>query len=172
MSQSSLVVLVVLIGLNNGTITTKVHHKPTDGNQFVNWSSGHPLHLRRSISYAQLLRLKRICSDERDFEAEAKTLLTKFKSRVYPTDVLTRALCLAKQRTSESLLSTNTRTQTSNEALFFVTRYDERNHLQMKKGSEGTARYATGAPPGDGETGVSGHTTHPGKTPSSGVQPR
>ena len=133
MSQSSLVVLDVLISLDSGTITTKVHHKPTDGNQFVHWSSGHPQHIRRSIPYAQLLRLKRICSDEKDFEAEAKTLLTKFKLRGYPTAVLTRALGLTKQRSRDSLLSTNTRTQTPSEALFFVTRYDERNHLQLKK---------------------------------------
>ena len=45
-----------------GYITTDVYQKPTDTHPYLHWTSAHPPHLKRSISYSQALRLRRICS--------------------------------------------------------------------------------------------------------------
>ena len=97
--------LDILISLeNDGTISTRLYRKPTEGTQFVHWSSNHPYHLKKSIPYSQLLRLKRNCSKDVDFLTEARTLLYKFRLRGYPSKILDQALDKAIAVPREGLL--------------------------------------------------------------------
>lgn len=56
-------------------VSTKIYRKPKDGYLFVHWSSAHTENLKRSIPYAQLLRLKRNCTQKGDYEEAAWPLL-------------------------------------------------------------------------------------------------
>lgn len=107
----------------DGRISTTLFRKPTDGHQFVHWSSHHPPHLKRSLPYSQLIRLKRNCSRVEDFEAEARILLDRFRARSYPDDVLLPALEKVRQIPRESLLNT-TRDGNPTDRLNLVTTYE------------------------------------------------
>lgn len=90
----------------DGTVATRLFRKPTDGHQYVHWSSAHPEQLKTSIPYAQLLRIKRNCSRESDYHREAVTLLDRFRTRGYPEPVLTSARRKADARDRAELLLT------------------------------------------------------------------
>ena len=94
---------------STGTITTKIFRKPTDGHQYVHWKSAHPIHLKKSIPYAQLLRLKRNCSSPLDFEEAAVTLLDRFRTRGYPEKVLQTAKLRADLRSRRNLVGKKNR---------------------------------------------------------------
>ena len=80
-----------LLLADDGTIKTKLFKKPTDGHQYVHWKSAHPISLKKSIPFAQLLRIKRNCTSPLDYEEAATVLLQRFRTRGYPEQVLTAA---------------------------------------------------------------------------------
>ena len=47
--------------------TNSVHYKPRDSHSYLLYSSSHPSHVRNSIPYSQILRLRRLGSDDSDF---------------------------------------------------------------------------------------------------------
>lgn len=99
--------LDILISIeDDGSLATRLYRKPTEGTQFVHWSSAHPTNLKSSIPFAQLLRIKRNCTKTSDFLPEAKTLLYKFKNRGYPAHVLNKACEKALAVPREGLLMT------------------------------------------------------------------
>jgi hypothetical protein len=89
----------------DGTVSTSLFRKPTDGHQYVLWSSAHPKNLKASIPYAQLLRIRRNCSKEEDYRVEADTLLDRFRKRGYPDDILQAAATKAATTRRENLLN-------------------------------------------------------------------
>ena len=62
---------------NNGVIETDLYTKPTDKHQYLFRTSCHPQGCKKSIPYAQALRLRGICSTSEAFEQRAADL-TKF----------------------------------------------------------------------------------------------
>lgn len=85
---------------NNKRVKTKIFRKPTDGHLFLHWRSAHPLRLKKSIPYAQLLRLKRNCSDAADFETASSGLLKRFLHRGYSKPPLQKAFRKCTLKTS------------------------------------------------------------------------
>lgn len=104
LTLEALDILIIIQG--NGSVITRLYRKPTEGTQYTHWSSAHPVSLKRSIPYAQLLRLKRNCSLKSDFLFEARVLLDKFRDRGYPEDVLEKALSAAQTVDRKALLDT------------------------------------------------------------------
>ena len=68
-------------------IATSIHYKDTDSHSYLNFSSSHPNSCKSSIPYSQFLRLRKICSDDADFDIEAARMETFFTARGYPDDV-------------------------------------------------------------------------------------
>lgn len=64
----------------DGQLSTDLYRKPTAGNTLIHTSSAHP-HPLTSITYAQYLRLCRICMDEVDFHQQANALHERFLQR-------------------------------------------------------------------------------------------
>ena len=62
---------------NDGVIETDLYTKPTDKHQYLFHTSCPPKRCKKSIPYAQALRLRRICSTAAAFEQRAADL-TKF----------------------------------------------------------------------------------------------
>ena len=57
-------------------IATSIHYKATDSHSYLNFSSSHPYSCKSSIPYSQFLRLRKICSDDADFDIEAAKMET------------------------------------------------------------------------------------------------
>ena len=87
--------LDVMIHLKGNRLITNLYKKPTDRKQYLHYKSCHsnwkklsPQHSKRGIPYSQLLRIKRICSEEHDFTSNSSELMKSFLSRGYPRQVL------------------------------------------------------------------------------------
>jgi hypothetical protein len=108
--KSNLAALDVQIRTKYGHISTSLFRKPADTYQFIHWTSAHPTHLKSSIPYSQLQRVRRICSNEEEFAKKATTMLARFRYRGFPERIFQTALSRARGRSRQSLLSDTTRT--------------------------------------------------------------
>ena len=64
-------------------LKTDLFTKKTDTHQFLEFTSCHPFHTKRSIPYSQTLRLRRICSDDVDFRKRVTELKGYLRARGY-----------------------------------------------------------------------------------------
>ena len=69
---------------NHGKLYTDLYTKPTDTNSYLDYTSAHPPNCKNSLPYSQLLRLKRICTNETDFIKNANKKIEDFKDKNYP----------------------------------------------------------------------------------------
>ena len=109
-SNSSLSFLDIKLKITPGskTISTSVYYKPTDSHSFLLYSSSHPAATKRSIPFSQSLRLRRLCSDEEDFNSQAIQMSSFFQAREYPADLVQQALHQAKEIPREQALASKT----------------------------------------------------------------
>ena len=82
----------MIIFLKQGTLTTSVHYKSTDSHSYLDYRSSHNPSTKNSILLSQFLRLRRLCSDDVDFEEKAKEIVDFFLQRRYPENTLKKAL--------------------------------------------------------------------------------
>lgn len=123
----TLAALDVLLSISeDGRIRSTLYRKQSDNHQFVHWASAHPPHLKRSIPFAQLLRLRRICSEDSDFHKETELLLSRFKHRKYPPHLLASALQLASRIDRKTLL-TRRQHHRREDRIAFITTYTDRS---------------------------------------------
>ena len=72
-------------------LLTSVYYKETDTHSYLNYTSSRTACCKNSIPYSQFLRLRRICSEENDFENKSKEMTSFFRSRDYPSSVVQRS---------------------------------------------------------------------------------
>ena len=109
--------LDISIMRNGKSFTTNVYRKPTDSNALLRADSFHPLPLKRSLPISQHSRIRRLCSDEMDYKVQADLLDTRFKSRGYPEDWLTKARERFRDHTQEDVLQSKRDASTNNNPL-------------------------------------------------------
>jgi hypothetical protein len=118
----------VLLDENNRLYTT-LYCKPTDSHSYLLYSSHHPIHLKNSLPYSQLLRIRRICSKIEDFDQNAKLICSHFLHRGYPLNTLEDALLKARRQDRKTLLAPKANNQTNtgdqNNPLFLISTYTE-----------------------------------------------
>ena len=73
-SDDKLPFLDLYLKPSSNRLITTIHYKETDSHSYLKYSSSHPVRCKNSIPYSQLLRLRRICSEERVFEAKSKEM--------------------------------------------------------------------------------------------------
>ena len=111
-----------LHSVSSGNLAQNVS-KPTDRHMYLNYSSEHPMSLKRSIPYSQFLRLKRIHSDPQYLlEAQIQMYLF-FILREYPHDVVFRAWMKTNRFTRVQLLTLVENNQDKDIPLMFITTY-------------------------------------------------
>ena len=91
-SQNSVNFLDINVSLKDGTIFTDLHIKPTDGHQLLHYKSSHPNHIKNSIPYSRALRISRLCSSQKDFNAHISNLKDWFLARDYPQKVVSEQI--------------------------------------------------------------------------------
>ena len=82
-SSNSISFLDTQVHLEVGTIRKDLYCKPTDRHQYLQQNSCHPHHTKTSIPYSQSLRLRRICSQDEDFERRTEQLKEHLRLRGY-----------------------------------------------------------------------------------------
>ena len=108
----------------DGKITFDLYNKPTDKHCYLHYTSNHPDHTKQAGPYSQLLRIRRICTHNIDFERHANNLIQHYTRRGYPKHILINHLERCKTHSRQSLLHpTRTNTQTPNR-LPLVTTFD------------------------------------------------
>ena len=84
-SSTSLPFLDVLVSVTETGIKTSLYRKPTDRPTYLMYCCFYPHHIRLSIVFSQLFRLKRICSDIFCMKMRLRFSLKAF----YPGAILT-----------------------------------------------------------------------------------
>ena len=106
-SSTSLPFMDVLVGVTETGIKTSLYRKPTDRPTYLTYCSFHPHHIKSSIVFSQLLRLKRICSIISDYEHEAKILTQSLLSIILLIIVFIPILLCSFINQNNYLLTTN-----------------------------------------------------------------
>ena len=71
-------------------IATSIYYKETDSHSYLNFKSSHPFKCKAAIPTSQFLRLRKICSEDDDFEESATTMESFFIARGYPVQLVLR----------------------------------------------------------------------------------
>ena len=70
------------------TIFKRLFTTKKQTHSYLHHQSSHPRHSKNSLPYSQLLRLRRLCSDDHDFTTGAQEMCGFFQERGYPSDLL------------------------------------------------------------------------------------
>ena len=103
-SETSVTFLDIHISVQDNKLATSVHYKPTDSHSYLLYSSSHPSHVKDSIPYSQFLRLRRLCSEDSDFNSKCDEMSNFFSERGYPDSILSKALNRVQNVNRESTL--------------------------------------------------------------------
>jgi hypothetical protein len=103
-SNKEIPFLDMLVKINDNTIETDLYSKDTDSNNYLLYSSAHPLACKNSIPFSQFLRVRKICTHLRDFDRNAIKLGTHFKRRGYPLPLLERTVLKARRLGRDELI--------------------------------------------------------------------
>ena len=88
-SETSVTFLDINISVQDNNLATSVHYKPTDLHNYLLYSSSHQSHVKDSISYSQFIRLRRLCSENSDFNSKCDEI-----SNFFPNVAILTASCL------------------------------------------------------------------------------
>ena len=103
-SYSSVNFLDVKVIMKAGEIITDLYVKPTDTHQYLDSSSCHPYHCKKSIPYSQALRLNRICSNNAFFDQRCNELEHWLHERGYSERVVRQEILKARKIPRNELL--------------------------------------------------------------------
>ena len=125
-SDSSLAFLDIKLSIEGNGLCTSVHYKPTDSHSYLLYSSSHPSHVKNSIPYSQLLRLRRLCSEDSDFSLKSEEMCHFFDKRGYPASVVQAGHHRAQQIDRQSALQTSQKE--NNNRIPFTLTFHPHNH--------------------------------------------
>ena len=126
-STTSVNFLDVTIDRHGGHISTKTCTKSTDTHTFHSYNSFHPRHIKQSIIYSQLLRYRRICSNDKIFLNDATKLFKYFLARQYPFSDILHDFNKVKKIDRLKLLSHTPKQQHNN--IFLITKFSPKIDL-------------------------------------------
>ena len=96
-SETSVSFLDILVSINGNKLTTSMFYKPTDSHSYLLCSSSHPNDTKQSIPFSQFLCLRRLCSEDEDFQSKRLKMEGVFVQRGYPTSLLGTAFSKVSQ---------------------------------------------------------------------------
>ena len=110
-SENSLAFLDIKLSINDNALSTSVHYKPTDSHYLLQLSS-HPQHVKNAIPFSQFLRLRRLCSEDTDFNNKCEKMRQLFKKRGYSDSAVTTGKHRAQEIDRETALQTSQNKET------------------------------------------------------------
>lgn len=91
-SKEEVEFLDTLVKVKDGTLKTDLYVKPTDKHLYVNVQSSHPNNTKKAIPYGLGIRLKRICSENKDYLRHRKELKQQLRRRGYSSRYIEKQL--------------------------------------------------------------------------------
>ena len=104
-SEESINFLDTTVLIKNRELETTLYVKPTDRNNYLPFNSAHPLHCKRGLPYGQFLRIRRICSEEKEFEKHCVRKAAQMRQKGYPAPLLSQAFKRAHSQKRLDLLT-------------------------------------------------------------------
>ena len=92
------------IKLINGELKTDFFVKPTDTHQFLDPTSSHSYHCKKGITYIQVLKLDRICSDTENFDKSCNDLEKWLMQRGYNKKMKRKQILRAREHSRNDIL--------------------------------------------------------------------
>ena len=83
-SETFVLFLDISVSINGDALAISVSYKPTDSHSYLLFSSTNPNHTKESIPYSQFLHLRRLCSDDRDFQTKSLEMRTFLSNVAIP----------------------------------------------------------------------------------------
>ena len=122
-SSRSIPFLDVLVGVTMTGIKTSLYRKPTDRPTYLMYCSFHPHHIKSSIVFSQLLRLKLICSHISDYENQVKIITRSLSSRGYPYKLMSEQINRPSHITRTKSLTLSTNENTNEKRITLITQF-------------------------------------------------
>ena len=104
-SSSEIAFLDVLIRIENHKLVTTLYKKSTDKHQYLDFTSHHPRHCKGGIPNSQIIRLRRICTDDTDYNTRVSDLMNTLQTRNYPKNMLQQVQQKSKQLVRTQVLA-------------------------------------------------------------------
>ena len=112
---------------SEGNLSTDLFKKETDARNYLQFSSAHPLSVKRAIPYGQFLRIRRVCSTLDLYDTNAIQMARDFRRRGFPEETITNALIKARRCDRDTLLAPKvidaTKTSVTSDDIFCVQTY-------------------------------------------------
>ena len=122
-SYESIEFLDTLVFKNDkNSLSTKLYSKPTDRPAYTHVTSYHPKSQIQNIPYGQAMRVKRICTEEEDFQAGLSKLKKDFQTRGYKEPLLEEQFAKVRNIDRKQLLTYNEKKGT--DKIKFITKYN------------------------------------------------
>ena len=102
-------------------LKTDLFTKKTDTHQFLEFTSCHPFHTKRSIPYSQTLRLRRICSEDTDFRKRVTELKGYLRARGYDMEMVEKQVNEAMKISREQSLQEKEQNERDQRDVFVTT---------------------------------------------------
>ena len=131
-SSAKLPFLDMLLIPHHDRVVTSIHCKETDSHSYLNFKSFHPFKCKASIPTSQFLRLRKICSEDDDFEQAATTMESFFVARGYPVQLVQDGRRKAASTPRALLLTGRNANQTGTNRVPMVTTYHPRTPLSVR----------------------------------------
>ena len=106
-SDTELPFLDINLHISDHGISTSVHYKVTHTHSYIYHQSSHPRNCKESLPKSQLLRLRRLCSDDSDFQTRAQQMASFFERRGYNARKLQQDLDKMRRLSQSDALQRN-----------------------------------------------------------------
>ena len=126
-SSAKLPFLDMLLIPRDDRVATSIHLRETDSHFYLNFKSPHPFKCKASIPTSQFLQLRRICSEDDDFEEAATTMESFFVARGYPVQLVQEGRRKAALTPRALLLAGRNANQTGTKRVPMVATYHPKN---------------------------------------------
>ena len=102
-------------------------YKEIDTRNYLHYTSLHPNHCKRAVTYSQFLRLRRICSADDDFATKATEMKDNFLARGFPENQLNNDLRRVATVTRAEALTRQSRNVATDDRVPLVLTYNPFN---------------------------------------------
>ena len=113
-------------------LRTDLYIKPTDTHQYLEFSSCHVYHSKKSVPYSHALLFDRICSENKFFDNRCNHLGYWLKNRGYNEKVVRQQILKARKFTRKDLLNQDFKTKGGNQLVFYFNYHPTYSKLKLK----------------------------------------
>ena len=113
--------LDTMVIIDGDRIETDLYTKPTDKHIYVQSKSNHPKSVKKSLPYGLALRIKRICSRERDYLKHREELKAHLRKRGYSSRFLEFQICKVDKLERSNLLQYRKQKKTNERVPLVIT---------------------------------------------------